>query len=120
MTLGEMIKTYTEEYSMTEFIKDAGISRAYAYLLIANKNKGGSPIVPTIEMIQKVSKGLHKNFDEVFNELDYDFVVKINSGGKKINDKERPEIKRLISLARKCDPEDLKIIILLLEKLSKK
>ena len=39
MTLGEIIKEYAEEHSMTQFIKDSGLSKAYVYMLINNKNK---------------------------------------------------------------------------------
>lgn len=119
MTLGEMIKDYVAENSMAAFVKDSGISRAYAYILIANKNHGGSTIVPTIEMIKKVSNGIHKDFDEVFNSLDYDFVVRINSEKNKVKE-DRPDIRRLISLARKSDPEDVKLVYAFLERLKNK
>lgn len=120
MTLGEMIKAYADENSMAEFVHDSGISRAYAYLLIANKNNSGTSIVPTIDTIKKVSKGLHMDFDEVFNALDYDFVIRVNKQKKKSTKEERPEIKRLISLARKCSSEDVKLALAFLERLSKK
>ena len=78
MTLGAIIKEYTEEHSMTQFIKDSGLSKAYVYMLINNKNNKGEPIVPSIETIKKVADGMHADFDEVFNKLDYDFMVRVN------------------------------------------
>lgn len=79
MTLGEIIKNYCDEHSITQFIKDSGISKAYVYMLIANKNNKGEPITPSIETIKKVAVGMHKSFDEIFNQLDYDFIVHLGS-----------------------------------------
>ena len=96
MTLGDLIKDYVEEYSIADFVRDSKISRAYVYQLIENKNSNGSKIVPSIETIKKVSKGLHKDFDEIFNLLDYDFVIKVN--GKKeipLRIKIVPEIQKI-------------------------
>ena len=76
MTLGEIIKEYAEEHSMTQFIKDSGLSKAYVYMLINNKNKNGEPIEPSIETIKKVATGVHSTFDAVFNRLDYGFEVR--------------------------------------------
>lgn len=121
MTLGDLIKDYVEEYSIADFVRDSKISRAYVYQLIENKNTNGSKIVPSIETIKKVSKGLHKDFDEIFNLLDYDFVIKVD--GKKRNtvkDQERPEIQKLIKIARKCSPEDINLLIYLFTRLQNK
>lgn len=117
MTLGEMIKEYVDKNSMKAFVKDAKISRAYAYILIAGKNPNGSQVVPTIETIKKVSKGLHKDFDEVFNQLDYDFVVRIS--GKKKKAKERPAIDKLLKIAKKCSDDDIEMAIALLERMNR-
>lgn len=79
MTLGEIIKEYTQDHSTSQFIKDSGLSKAYVYMLINNKNNKGDPIVPSIETIQKVAIGMHSTFDEVFDKLDWDFAVRINN-----------------------------------------
>ena len=38
MKLGEIIKEYAEEHSISSFINDSGLSKAYVYMLINNKN----------------------------------------------------------------------------------
>ena len=75
MTLGEIIREYASEHSMSQFIRDSELSKAYTYMLINNKNNNGSPIVPSIETIRKVSKGVHKSFNEVLLMLDPDLTV---------------------------------------------
>ena len=75
MTLGDMIREYTEDHSMSQFLKDSGLSKAYAYMLINNKNNNGTPIVPSIETIKKVARGVHRDFNDVFAELDPDMRV---------------------------------------------
>ena len=82
MTLGELIKEYTKEHSMAQFINDSTLSKAYVYMLINNKNNTGEAIVPSIETIKKAAKGMHSDFDSVFNKLDYDFVVSANPMGR--------------------------------------
>lgn len=78
MTLGDMIKEYLKDNTMTDFAKESGLSRAYAYLLIKNKNNSGGEIVPTIETVKKVAKGLHMTFEEVIALLDDNAKITIN------------------------------------------
>lgn len=75
MTLGDIIREYASDHSMTQFIRDSGLSKAYVYMLINNRNNKGEPIVPSIDTINKAAKGMHKTFDEVFNSLDPDMMV---------------------------------------------
>lgn len=75
MTLGDIIRAYTAEHSMSQFLKDSGLSKAYTYMLINNKNNSGAPIVPSVETIKKVAKGVHRDFNDVFAELDPDMSV---------------------------------------------
>lgn len=79
MTLGEMIKEYLRDNTMTDFSKESGISRAYAYMLIKNKNNDGGEIVPSIETVKKVARGIHMPFDEVIARLDENITVGIRS-----------------------------------------
>ena len=122
MTLGEIIKQYGQDHSISQFIKDSGLSKAYVYMLIANKNNKGEPIIPSIETINKVSVGMHVDFDEVFNKLDYDFLIHI---GKNNPDKEyyldedtakiaqeiydNKDLRILFDAARDAKPQDLKM-----------
>ncbi len=77
MTLGDMIKEYLQENSMTDFSKESGISRAYAYMLIKNKNNDGREITPSLETIKKVARGIHLPFDEVVARMNDDITIKI-------------------------------------------
>lgn len=51
MTLGDIIREYLETNTMTDFSRESGISRAYAYMLIKNKNNSGGKIVPSWETL---------------------------------------------------------------------
>ena len=79
MTLGEIIKQYVDNNSMVFFVHRSGLSRAYAYMLINDKNSKGDHISPSIETIQKVANGVGLTLDEIFTLLDYDYVVKAKS-----------------------------------------
>lgn len=80
MTLGDIIKEYLKDHTMTEFSRESGLSRAYAYLLIKNKSNQGGEIVPSIETVKKVAKGVHMTFDEVISMLDNGETVRIEPG----------------------------------------
>ena len=120
MTLGEIIKEYVEEHSISGFIKDSGLSKAYVYMLINNKNNKGEPIVPSIETIKKVADGTHTTFEEVFNKLDYDFIVKVEGANELPPESEiskSKEMKQLLKEAKDSKPEALKMASELLKKL---
>lgn len=131
MKLGEIIKEYAEEHSISSFINDSGLSKAYVYMLINNKNNKGEPIVPSIETIKKVAAGVHSTFEDVFNKLDYDFVVKVEGQAHENLDRsiskdiksnteeflENKEMRLLIDAAKDCTPEDLQMAVNLLMRL---
>ena len=80
MTLGEMIKRYREEHSMSmdAFSKQSGISKAYISLLEKNRHPStGKPIAPSLETIKQAAEGMGKDIDEVFAELDPDLNIKL-------------------------------------------
>ena len=95
MTLGDIIKEYLEDHTVNEFINDSGISKAYTYNLINNKGTSGSAPTPTIDTINKVARGVHSDFDTVFNKLDPDIIVntkatmKMSSVGKLVYSSDR-------------------------------
>lgn len=128
MTLGEMIRQYGEEHSIAQFIKDSGLSKAYVYMLISNKNNKGEPIVPSIETIKKVADGMHTDFEDVFNKLDYDFEVRVNGSDAQYYENEQTahiaqelfeskEMKLLFDAAKDSKPEDLQMAANLLMRL---
>lgn len=67
MTIGDIIRNYAEEHTMTQFIKDSGLSKAYVYMLINNKNNNGEPITPSLETIKKIAKGVHKDYIDLLS-----------------------------------------------------
>lgn len=69
MTLGDVIKEYTHEHSMSQFLKDSGISKAYAYMLINNKNNSGSPIIPSWDTLVKSANGMHMNVVDLISKI---------------------------------------------------
>ena len=95
MTLGDLIRDYLGQKgnTMTDFSKESGISRAYAYMLIKNKNNSGGQIVPSIETIKKVAKGIHIPFDTVISMLDGDFLVELTDNKEEVTDEERQVLK---------------------------
>lgn len=73
MTLGEYIKNYRMEHSMSmdDFAKKSGISKAYISLLEKNKHpKTGNPIAPSVESIRKAATGMNMDFDALFKMID--------------------------------------------------
>lgn len=79
MTLGDMIKKYLETNTMTDFSRESGLSRAYAYMLIKNRNNEGTAISPSYDTIKKVAKGIHVPVDEVISMLDDDITIKLDT-----------------------------------------
>lgn len=73
MTLGNIIKSYREEnsLSMDEFSKKSNISKAYISLLEKNKHpKTGKTIAPSIDCIKLAASAMDMQFDDVFNMID--------------------------------------------------
>ena len=122
MTLGEMIREYADEHSMAEFVKRSGLSRAYVYNLIDNKNCSGGKITPSIRTLEKVAKGTQTTLDEVLMCLGYDSVVRVE--GKPLRQRRKKEViedkhlKKLIKIAKNSHPDDIKTAIDLLKKLN--
>lgn len=82
MTLGDIIKNYRNENSVTmEYVASlCGITKGYVAMLEKNLNsKTGRPVKPTIETILKVCAGLKLDVDEVFKALDDDYVITLSS-----------------------------------------
>ena len=78
MTLGQIIRTYREENSMSmdNFAKASGLSKGYISQLENNVNpKTGEPPRPSVETIRKAAKGMFMTFDEVMTNLDDDIKI---------------------------------------------
>lgn len=73
MTLGDIIKRYRTEHSlsMDAFSDKSGISKAYISLLEKNKHpKTGKEIAPSIQCIKQAAHGMGMTFDDLFALLD--------------------------------------------------
>lgn len=71
MRVGEAIRKYREEHSMSmaDFARLVGLSRPYVYMLEVNKNsRGGKPIVPSTATLMKVSKVLNIPLTDLIDE----------------------------------------------------
>lgn len=78
MTLGQIIRAYREENSMSmdSFAKVSGLSKGYISQLENNVNpKTGEPPKPSFETIHKAAKGMFMTFDEVMDNLDNDIKI---------------------------------------------
>ena len=73
MTLGDIIKQYRDDHSlsMDAFSERSGISKAYISLLEKNKHpKTGKEISPSIQCIRQAAQGMNIDFDDLFALLD--------------------------------------------------
>lgn len=81
MTLGDLIKKYRDEnsISMDYFAQKSGLSKSYVSMLERNKDPRGNTITPSIETIVKVAKGIGEPFENVFKKLDQNQKIILNS-----------------------------------------
>ena len=81
MTLGQIIRAYREENSMSmdSFAKASGLSKGYISQLENNLNpKTGEPPVPSMTSIKKAANGMFMSFDELFSQLDDNMKVSVS------------------------------------------
>lgn len=82
-TLGMIIKNFREskspKMSMDRFAELSNLSKSYISMLEHNKDPRGNPITPTIETINKVANAMNVPFETIFNQLDSESLVKVNS-----------------------------------------
>ena len=80
MTLGDVIKTYRMEHSisMDEFAKRSGLSKWYISMLEKNRNpKTGKPIIPSILTYQSVAKAMSTSVDVLMKTVDKEQLVSL-------------------------------------------
>lgn len=73
MILGDLIKNYRREhgFSMEQFAKQSGLSKAYISILERNVNPvNGKPVIPSLETIKAVAQAINMDFNEVIAMLD--------------------------------------------------
>lgn len=125
MTIGQKIKEYTSEHSMATFVRDSGLSRAYVYMLINNRNNQGGPIKPTIETVKRIAAGLHCSFDDLIAVLDPDIVLSVSPAEDYYIDpetarlaqelKDNPDLRVLLDASRNLNPKEMKALIAFIE-----
>lgn len=75
MTLGDLIKKYRDENSMSmdEFSKKSKLSKGYISMLEKNVNpKTGGPITPSLQTIKQASVAMGMDFENVLSKIDQD------------------------------------------------
>lgn len=78
MKLGDMVRNYRKEhgYSMEDFGKLCGLSRAYISLLESNRNPNtGKPISPSVNTLDKIASVMGMSFNELVASLDEDTII---------------------------------------------
>lgn len=86
MILGDLIKEYRREhgYSMDQFAKMSGLSKAYISILERNVNPvNNKPVIPSLETIKAVAQAINMDFNDVIAVLD---------GNQPVSLKDEPEI----------------------------
>lgn len=82
MTLGEYIKEYrkTHCYSMDEFARMAGLSKAYVSILERGYNPSTQkPAIPSLETIKRVASATSTDFNELIASLEGNQEVSLES-----------------------------------------
>lgn len=120
MTLGTIIKNYRNSHgmSMDKFSELSGLSKSYISMLEKNHDQRGNIIKPSIECIEKVANAIRKPFDEVFNMLDSNLKVTVNSSKHAVDyiseelsiiieayENASDEVQRIVQYALKVDEE---------------
>lgn len=82
MKLSDVVRNYRREadISQREFARRCGVSNSYISFIENERNpKTGEPMVPTIEQYKKIADGMSISVHELFELLDVDSPVKLNS-----------------------------------------
>lgn len=85
MILGDLIKNYRREhgFSMEQFAKLSGLSKAYISILERNVNPvNGKPVIPSLETIKAVAQAINMDFNEVIAMLDGNQPVSLKDEGE--------------------------------------
>lgn len=98
MTLGDIIKQYRTDHSlsMDAFSERSGISKAYISLLEKNKHpKTGKEISPSIQCIRQAAQGMNMDFDSLFALLDGKVAVNTAKQSPILKGREIPVLGRV-------------------------
>ena len=85
MELREVIKEYRERnhYTMQEFADRCELSKGYISMLEKGKHpQSARSLVPSLETLQKIAKGMDTDLDTLVSVLDMDTLITVNPTGK--------------------------------------
>ncbi len=78
MSLGEIIKKYRMEHSlsMDAFAALSGLSKSYIAILEKNQHpKTGKPVIPSITVIRQAAEGMHVDFNDLIRQIDGEVCI---------------------------------------------
>ena len=81
MTLGEIIKQYRLDHSlsMDAFAAQSGMSKSYISILEKNQHpKTGKPVIPSITVIRQAADGMHVDFNDLIARIDGDVRLSLD------------------------------------------
>lgn len=114
MEIGFLIKQYRQENNLTlrDFATRCGTSHSYIAMLESNKNsKTGEPIVPTLTMLNKISRGMGISVNDLINICD-DIPISL---AQEENTPEEPKLtegeRMLLDLFRQIPEEQQKVFL---------
>jgi transcriptional regulator with XRE-family HTH domain len=114
MEIGFLIKQYRQENNLTlrDFATQCGTSHSYIAMLESNKNsKTGEPIVPTLTMLNKISRGMGISVNDLINICD-DIPISLS---QEENTPEEPKLtegeRMLLDLFRQIPEEQQKVFL---------
>lgn len=81
MTIGEVVQKYRKnnKLSMDEFAKRCGLSKGYISMIEKGKHpQNERNLIPTIETLAKIAKGMNTDIDTLVNVLDFSTMITVN------------------------------------------
>lgn len=101
MNLGEIVKNYRDQHSLTmdEFAERSGLSKGYISMLEKNKNPANDKnIAPSLNTIKKVADAIKVDFNELINMLGDNHEISLKSD-LSVEESEEVEIKTIAAHA---------------------
>lgn len=113
MKLGEFVRKYRQEHSLTvrEFAVKCGVSHGYVAMLENGKNsKTGLPITPGLVTLKKIAGGMNMTIDELILSVD-DMPVTIQTGPALSQDSLTGQERALLDIFRLIPEEQQKVFL---------
>ena len=100
--IGELVKKYREQHnlSMDAFAEKCGVSKAYISMIEKGVSSRGKPINLTQDMMSALVRGMDDDFDIIFEQLDKDQSIMINT-----NSRDDKQLERLMAYLVALNPD---------------